>query len=63
MDEGVSWHSADAKAEGAVPLYRQYNPYAETGTHNYTADENENDTLVELGWEEEGIAWYGVAAE
>ena len=61
--EGVAWHSADAKAEGAVPLYRQYNPYAETGTHNYTADENENDTLVELGWEAEGIAWYGVAAE
>ena len=43
-----------------MPLYRQYNPYAETGTHNYTADENENDALVELGWEAEGIAWYGI---
>ena len=65
--EGEGWMSAsDADGEplkGAVPLYRQYNPYATTGTHNYTADEAENDALVEVGWRAEGIAWYRVPAE
>ena len=62
--EGTGWMSASDDEgnplDGAVPLYRQYNPYATTGTHNYTADKQENDALVSVGWVPEGIAWYGV---
>lgn len=62
--EGVGWRSAEDSrgepADGAVPLYRQYNPFAATGTHNYTTSKFENDSLVSAGWREEGIAWYGV---
>ena len=56
--EGVGWMSADAST--GVPLYRQYNPYAVTGTHNYTTSKSENDHLVSVGWREEGVGWYGV---
>ena len=62
--EGVGWYSAsdeDGNAiKGAVPIYRQYNPYATTGTHNYTTSEVERDSLVAAGWNDEGIAWYGI---
>ena len=44
-----------------MPLWRQYNPYATVGTHNYTTSKGENDALVSLGWHAEGIGWYGVA--
>ena len=52
---GEGWHSG-----GTVVVYRQYNRYATTGTHNYTTDKNENDTLVANGWTEEGIGWYAL---
>ena len=55
--EGVGWYSDDARG---VPLYRQYNPYATSGTHNYTTSKVENDMLVSVGWNAEGIGWYGV---
>lgn len=62
--EGVGWYSAsDADGNpvtGAVPLWRQYNPYAATGTHNYTTSEVERDSLVAAGWLPEGVAWYGI---
>ena len=54
--EGVGWYSDDARG---VPLYRQYNPNALAGSHNYTADVAENDMLVSVGWRAEGIGWYG----
>ena len=41
-------------------LYRQYNPFAQTGTHNYTVSKSENDNLDSKGWNAEGTAWYGV---
>jgi hypothetical protein len=56
--EGVGWYS---DPEEHVALYRQYNPNAESGAHNYTASKEENDALVSLGWREEGIGWYGIA--
>ncbi len=63
-DEGVGWYSDDSQG---TPLYRQYNPNAYsmhmTGAHNYTADKDENDKLVKLGWKAEGIAWYGLGDE
>ena len=56
--EGIGWHSATASDKGSKPLYREYNPYATTGTHNYTLDANEHHHLISLGWRNEGIAWY-----
>ena len=59
-DENVGWYSAeDTKHNGkTVPVYRQYNPYANgAGSHNYTADRAENNYLVSLGWVYEGTAW------
>ena len=56
-DEGTGWYSDEHKS---VPLYREYNPNAVTGTHNYTTDKAEHDKLVSLGWRDEGIGWYGI---
>ena len=37
-------------------MYRLYNP--NSGLHHYTLSGGERDSLVELGWNNEGIAWY-----
>ncbi len=65
IDEGIGWYSDD---EQSVPLLRQYNPYVtpelwrnNSGSHNFTTDVDENDTLVSLGWVAEGAAWYGTS--
>ena len=62
--EGVGWRSASDSMGNpepdAVALYRQYNPYATTGTHNYTASRDEVNNLVSVGWRAEGVAWYGI---
>ncbi|WP_353652961.1 hypothetical protein [Olsenella sp. SW781] len=50
--EGVGWRSY---ATNGVPLYRKYNPYAQTETHNYTTSLAENDDLVSVGWRAEGV--------
>ena len=55
--EGVGWHSDTAQT---TPLYRLYNPNAETGSHHYTMSVEERDGLVALGWNDEGIGWYGL---
>ena len=64
-DEGVGWYSDDAKG---VPLYRQFNPNVDpsaptnnSGSHNYTTSLDEHNMLVSIGWNDEGIGWYGVA--
>lgn len=54
--EGVGWYSG-----GDVPVYRQYNPNAVTGTHNYTKSLGESRSLVRIGWRDEGIGWYAVS--
>jgi surface protein len=63
-DEGTGWYSDDAKG---VVLLRQYNPYVDpnaatnnSGSHNYTTSQTENDALVAAGWKAEGPAWYGM---
>ncbi|MBR3385304.1 MAG: hypothetical protein IKG69_08935, partial [Atopobiaceae bacterium] len=53
--EGVGWNSG-----GTRPLWRQYNPNAVAGSHNYTQSASERQSLVALGWKDEGIAWYGL---
>ncbi len=61
VGEGIRFYSAHPEDEGAIPLYRLYNPNAkDVGIHHYTTDENERDTLTRLGWQNEGIAWYGL---
>ncbi|MDM8271900.1 hypothetical protein [Thermophilibacter provencensis] len=63
VDEGLAWHSADKGDEGAVALYRLFNPYELTATHHYTASAAERDALEAIGWQPEGVSWYGVSAE
>ena len=59
-DEGIGWYSS---VEADIPVYRLYNPNAagiyEAGAHFYTLNENEKDHLDEIGWNYEGIGWYG----
>jgi len=52
-NEGIAFYSG-----GQHPIYREYNPNAETGTHNYTDSLDEHNHLVRLGWKDEGIAFY-----
>ena len=59
--EGIGWYSAAASVTGRKPLYRQYNPNARAGAHNYTLSRAENDHLVRVGWRAEGLAWYAVS--
>lgn len=63
-DEGFAWSLpgmdlADPGYEefvnGLQPVYRLYNP--NNGDHHYTKDENEKNTLVGLGWKDEGSDW------
>lgn len=65
-DEGIGWYSDDAQG---VPLYRQFNPNVNpnaatnnSGSHNYTTGRGEHDSLVSIGWHDEGIGWYGADA-
>lgn len=37
-------------------MYRLYNQW--TGEHFYTADEDEKNTNVKVGWNDEGVGWY-----
>lgn len=39
-----------------LAMYRLYNP--NSGEHFYTANEEEKNNLVDVGWRYEGIAWY-----
>ncbi len=61
-DEGIGWNSMYSPNEdvNSQPVYRQYNPNEYANNHNYTTSKTENDTLVKLGWKEEGIGWYGL---
>lgn len=58
--EGIGWKSASNKSQ--YPVYRLYNPNAQTGTHHYTLQRDEVKALVNMGWIEEGIAWYAYDA-
>ena len=56
-EDGAAWYSDDQER---VPLYREYNPNEFANNHNYTTDRGEHDILLEAGWRDEGLAWYGV---
>lgn len=55
--DGAVFYSDDAKT---VPVYREYNPNAYSCNHNYTASEVEHNSLIDAGWNDEGIGWYAV---
>ena len=58
--EGEGWRTvADETESDYVEVLRQYNPFAATGTHNYTTSQSENEHLVSLGWRAEGKGWAG----
>lgn len=55
-EPGVNtWYSDDAET---TPVYRLFNPNETIGTHHYTLDTNERDTLVSYGWHDEDTAWH-----
>ena len=56
--EGIGWYSATN--EGRKPLYREYNPNAKSGAHNFTLNAAEDQYLGTIGWHREGTAWYAV---
>ena len=56
-DEGIGWYSDDSKT---IPLYREYNPNAAAGSHNYTTSQDEHSALIVAGWRDEGIGWYAL---
>lgn len=41
-----------------IPMYRLYNP--NSGEHFYTSSTNEQASLIEEGWKDEGVAWNAV---
>ena len=41
---------------GGQAMWRLYNPYS--GEHFYTADKDERNDLVKLGWNYEGVGWF-----
>ncbi len=60
--EGEGWRTVELSTSAetdAVSVLRQYNPYAQTGTHNYTTDEKEQEELIKRGWKAEGVGWGG----
>lgn len=57
IDEGSVFNSFD-QAEQNVPIYRLYNPNAQTGAHHFTESKKEADELEKAGWKFEGVAYY-----
>ncbi len=60
---GTLLYSANlSKVEAAdyIPVYRLYNP--NTGEHFYTVNEVEYEYLQSVGWNDEGIGWYGAGS-
>lgn len=64
--ESIGWYSYegdDITESEVIPVYRQYNPNAFANNHNYTVNTEERDHLLELGWQDEDISWYGIRWE
>ncbi len=59
-DEDIGWYSSADKVQ---PVYRAYNPNAETGSHHFTPNAPEIKALVAYGWSDEDIAWYGTTSD
>ena len=55
--EGEAWKSNNSG--NGTPVYRLFNPNAQTASHHYTTNVGERDYLILNGWLDEGIGWYG----
>lgn len=65
-DEGIGWYSYEGNGineRDMTPLYRQYNPNAFANNHNYTANTEEKENLLKLGWRDEKVGWYGISLD
>lgn len=58
LDSSTKLSVSDIKREGLVPVYRLYNPYEQEHYHHFTADKDEQQHLISLGWRDEGVAWW-----
>ncbi len=63
--EGIGWYSDDSKT---VALLRVYNPnvdptaqWGNAGAHHFTTSVDERNHLANVGWNAEGLGWYGLA--
>ena len=56
---GAATPALAADSGGAVEMQRLYNP--NSGEHFYTANTNERDHLVQVGWRYEGVGWVAPA--
>ena len=56
--EGIAWYSGTE--ESGEPVFRLYNPNAESGAHHYTSSVAEKNHLTSIGWNYEGVAWFGI---
>ena len=45
---------------GGMPIYRLFNPYAQVGTHIFTIERSEYDSLAGVGWRQEGAKLQGL---
>jgi len=54
--ERVVWNTLD----NGVPVYRMYKHTLLGDKYQYVVDQAEIDALIAKGWENQGIAWYGV---
>lgn len=65
IQENISFyafdHSAIIDSVEATPWFRVYNP--NSGLHHWTIDQNEYDTLGQLGWAQEGASGFIFATE
>lgn len=57
--EGIGWYSSMNQEQ---PVYRSYNPNADTGSHHFSPLEEEHRYLGQAGWNNEGVAWYALSA-
>lgn len=59
--EGIGWYSDDNKGS---PVYRVYRPgtytFGSSGAHHFTSNITEAKYLINLGWNDEHISWYGL---
>lgn len=56
----VGWYFVES-GDGR-PLYRECNPGARTGAHNYILNKAKNQHLRSIGWTQEDTAWYAIHA-
>lgn len=55
--EGISHYAFDRDCKRGVVQYRLFNPYSINCEHIWTCKEEDYQTLISIGWIDEGICW------